>query len=1408
MTTSPTPTNPTTAQVEARHATDSVATSAATTSADGQLDSKNSPHPVPHHAWRRTRRILRLMWRSVGALVLLVALVTGGLWAWLSSEGSLATVLGWASARLPLVVGDVQGSVLRGGRIGRLQWSQNGLSVNAEGAVLLWSPQALYARTLQIDQLSAARIAIEDKRPPQPKDPHAGPPTSLALPLLIDVRQLAVDDLHWAGPPALSLHGVRGHYRFDGGAHQVALEQLQFQSGRYRATARLTAQAPVQLQAALSGALSTAVPEGEAALALRVQAAIQGPLTDMKAWAKAQGVPPAESGDWTAPANTASDASGFSAPPLTALPSLPASTDIAPTIDEAAAPDASGHTPDNLPQTLLQARITPWAAQPLPEASARLHALDLGALWPQAPRTQLAGTLDVTPLPATEAAGWAVRTDLRNASAGPWDKKHLPLDRVRADVQWQGGVATVRELKVELAGGQLTSHGRWAAPAPAPAESPSTAANTSADPAQDDATTSTNTPAAPTAQDWQITTELSRIDPARLYSTLAALPISGRAQVTGQGSAIAFDAALQAQRGVEAPSSAAARPLDQDLRALRLRDMAAQGQWDAGVLTLQQLRVRTDDAELAGSVRVRPATPDAQVDLKLTAPGTLLSIKGDAQPRSGGGTLQAQLSDAARALGWLQSLPVLDKALTGMRASGSATLNSSWRGGWQDPTVQAQWSAPTLQWQASADATPITVRDTTLNASGQLSQAQFRLQGDVQQGERQLKLNAALSGGRTSSAKTPLAQASWRASLSELRASVQDPALGAGTWQTTVRQPVAISYNPAKNGQLQSGLLEVGASELALTSPAPTAQALLAWGPQRWQNGRLSSQGRLQGLPLEWAERLSGQKLSQAGVSGSMVFNGQWQAEVGNGQGLRLNATLERASGDLTVRRVDNQTNVTTTVDAGVRDVRATLRAEGKAVQLALLWDTERAGRIDANVRTELAASTPPGGGGATAWSWPESAPLQGQVKFALPQIAAWSVLAPPGWRIRGALAGDVQVSNTRTAPQIKGSITADDLALRSLVDGVQLGEGRLRARLDGTRLMVDEFTLRGEGGGDTGGRLSAKGEAGWINGQTQARLQLTLDKLRASIRTDRQLTLSGQVQAGFDGHTVSADGRLNVDQALIVLPSDMAPSLGSDVVVHRTDATSKAHAAEASKPPDSPLQARLGVRIDLGEHFQLKGQGVDTRLAGDLTFSADGPLSTPPRLTGTIRTVGGTFRAYGKSLVIQRGRVIFKGDIGNPSLDILALRPIYSSDQKVGAQVLGTALLPRVNLYSEPGLPESQTLAWLLLGREAPSSGAEAAMLQSAAVAALGGRESQGLGSRMGLDELGFNSTEDNGETGTSLSLGKRISDRMYAAYEHSLAGTTGSLMIYYELSRRWTLRGQAGENSAVDLIYKLSFN
>ncbi|MDO5289774.1 MAG: translocation/assembly module TamB domain-containing protein, partial [Pseudomonadota bacterium] len=886
----------------------------------------------------------------------------------------------------------------------------------------------------------------------------------------------------------------------------------------------------------------------------------------------------------------------------------------------------------------------------------------------------------------------------------------------------------------------------------------------------------------------------------------------------------------------------AAQTLARELRALRLRDASASGRWADGLLQLHALRVRTSDAELSGSAQLRlaaaPASPAVSAasaadpgpgggaDLRFTAPGVTLTLKGQAQPDSGAGTLRAQVADASRLLDWARQLPGAAEPLAPLRASGSATLEADWRGGWRDPAVQARLAVPRLQLTPGAQAEPVDLRGLQAQLQGRQTQARLSLQGSAAQGPRALDLRLSAEGGRTR-VQQPLAESAWRLNISGLQASARAPELGQGSWQLAQRgASLPLSWNPA-----QGGRLEVGAGELVITSPAPVAQAQLAWGPSQWQAGQLRTTGRLTGLPLEWAERLAGTQMAQAGLTGNVVFNGDWDLALGDT--LRVQASLARASGDLTVLTTDAQTGVQSRVPAGLREARVQLASDGRALHLNVRWDSAQAGTVDGQLSTQLAATR--SASGRTQWAWPADAPLSGQLQAKLPQMAAWSVLAPPGWRLRGALNADARLGGTRTQPLVTGTLGADGLALRSVVDGVQLEDGRLRARLDGTRVLIDEFLLRGAGDASgQGGLIRASGEAGWIDGRAQARLNATLEQLRASIRADRQVSASGQVQAALDGRQISVDGRLRVDRARIVLPEESAPSLGDDVIVRGPGGkvmygktapgavaapTSAAGQQPASAAPDTasgtapdaastPLTARVNVQLDLGEDFLLQGMGIDTRLTGQLTLAANGPLTAMPRLSGTVRTASGTFRAYGQRLNITRGNIVFSGAIDNPALDIIALRPNYASDQRVGAQVMGTALLPRVRLYSEPALPDNEALAWLLLGRAAPSTGAEAAMLQSAALAVLGGREGRGLAARFGLDELSFSGGDGGDVASASVTLGKRLSDRLYAAYEHSLAGASGSLLIFYELSRRWTLRGQAGENAAIDLIYRISFD
>src|SRR5262249_54425034 len=156
------------------------------------------------------------------------------------------------------------------------------------------------------------------------------------------------------------------------------------------------------------------------------------------------------------------------------------------------------------------------------------------------------------------------------------------------------------------------------------------------------------------------------------------------------------------------------------------------------------------------------------------------------------------------------------------------------------------------------------------------------------------------------------------------------------------------------------------------------------------------------------------------------------------------------------------------------------------------------AGHAEGQVRSRLARDAQGG------WSWPAEAPLGGRVQAHLPRIGVWSVLAPPGWRLRGALTADIQVAGTRAAPALSGPVLADDLALRSVVDGIEFRNGRMRAQLAGQRVILNEFLLHGSAGsGGDGGTLLAQGEGHWTAQGVVVDVEAQLSQLRASIRAD-----------------------------------------------------------------------------------------------------------------------------------------------------------------------------------------------------------------------------------------------------------------------------------------------------------------
>jgi translocation and assembly module TamB len=1300
----------------------------------------------------RLRWLRFLGWSVLGVVALFGALIATAWW-WTGRDDSLAAVLSRAQRYLPegqtLQARDVTGSLRGGGRIAYLRWQNAGLAITAEQLDVGWDIAILLRSKLHLSHLKMAQLQIENTAPAS-TTPFT-PPQSVVLPIEVDIP-FEIATLRWAGPPVAQAEDLAGRYRYDGTQHALSIASLQLAEGHHRGEATLLARAPLTLQATASGDILARLPES------------------LQQQSTARGVKPAP------------------------LPPLPLAAQVA-VQGNLAGPDATlsvqaqlapaNASPANASrgsamQASATAKIQPWAPQPLLEADARFAHINLASLLPGMPQTLLSGDLQFKP----EGNGWQAAAQATNAASGPWDKQRVPVDAVQAKVRLQQGSWLVDALQARIGPGAISATGHWQGDAAA----------------------------------WQLRAELRDIDPARAHSQFASAVLSGHANAEGKAGAIAFDVDLQ---------PAAQQAKGSPLQGLRLREVQAKGRWVAPLLTLSALKLRTDDALLQGQLALQINAKSGNGDLRLTLPGGQATLRGQLAASSGAGDFALDFADADKAGAWLAQWPSMPAFLAGNTLQGQATLKGRWQGGWDAlqpgaarsgaaPALQATLDAPRLSLRTAGQRAEeaLTMRALRAELGGNLNALTLSLGGEFAQGPRKLQLQTQASGGRIGNSFSD-----WQARIAALTLQLQDSARP-GNWRVQLREPFAM------NVKMGSGTtrLETSSGELLLTGPVPGTARIL-WEPvllqQTGTSTSLRSAGRIQDLPMAWADALlagSGTQLANTPFMGNMVFDGAWDLLAADT--LRLQASLERKSGDLSVLNEDLAGG---RIDAGVRQARATLSTEGDRVRASLRWDSERAGQAQADFDTRVSR-------GEGGWRWADDAAVAGMLKASLPRVGAWSMLAPPGWRMRGTLEAHASLSGTRQAPQWSGNVNADDLALRSVVEGIELRDGRLRASLRGQRLELTEFTLRGApvaGGAPTsGGMLTAMGFAEWIPGSgLRSDVQAQAQALRASLRADRRLVVSGQVRAQTEGPKLTVRGSLKADQAMFILPDESAPSLGTDVVVKTrakpgaegTAATSTASAAVASAaPPDASDKRTVDalVNFDMGDDFRIQGRGLATRLKGELTLVSLGRAGTWPRVTGELRTERGSYRAYGQALDIETGILRFSGAYDNPALDVLAIRP--NMTQRVGVQITGSALSPRIRLYADPELPDAEKLAWLVLGRSAASGGAEAAVLQQAALALLGGNGrglSGGLAQALGLDELSFRgATSASSEGGTASSatvtLGKRLSRNFYVAYERSLAGTLGSFYIFYDLSRRLTLRAQAGEKSALDLIFTVPYD
>lgn len=1366
-----------------------------------------------------------LWWLSLGALAVALVAALGALLiglAW-TTEPPLA----WLLARVPgLTVEGLRGTLRQGDfTIRRVDWRlPDGARLRIDDLRL----EGLAWRDLYAMRLRAARAERVqfDSGPPTGQKPT--PPTQLTLPIRFEVQSLQagtvqIDQL----PPMRRVAGALALGADAGARHRIELKAMDWESARLQGSFEIgttgALEVKAQLQArAIGGGLWSA----------RADAA--GPLQKLSLTASAEGRTSAQAGPLSLQAQAT--VTPFAAWPLAALklhtrqfdlaalsPRLPATL-----IDGEAEVSSSG-----LDQPAA-ARIALKNARPgrTDEGRLPLRALDLALEGePRHPERLTLQRFDLQLGNERAAAG-------RAGGSGRWADGRLALaitldgllpeqlDRRAAPLQASG------PLTLEVSG--LPSPGATAAKEPFKLALQGRLAGRSLD-----------------GSGLPVRLNLDLDGDARRWTLREASAEAGSARASAQGEATREDAgwrlAAKAQlqrfdplpwwRGADGSAwrrgphewNAAldARLLWRDRPPARRQPTP----WPAALAG--ELNVRLTDSRLAGvplagRFSTRLSDTGAHVDVDAQLGGNQLTAQADTTPD---GTPQRwQLKADAPALAALApALALVGEAVPAaapwLPSAGAVQAEASGEGPWPTLRTRGQLRArglrtrdaalaeADLRWERGDGTDPqLLLR---LNARGlshgaaSLDRIKAELDGTLSQ--HQLRLNAdtalrppawteSLLGpagtgsrialqGRGTWTSAPDGQR-WAFSAVRLQGGARD-ANGTRPWLAASEIGGRLQLGPG--GELRALQLDPGRLQLLSTG--------LRWRDATWQAGAAAGAPGRFALSAE-LESFDVAALLQRlqpdfGWSGNLTVGGR--IELRHAGRFDADIVLERGGGDLGVTDELGQTQV-----LGLTDLRLAFSAHDGLWQFAQGLAGRQIGEMAGAQVVQTTADR----------SWPHAdATLQGVLQMRVANLAIWSPWVPPGWRLGGSLRTSASIGGRFNAPELRGEMQGSGLAVRNLLEGINVSDGELAITLEGERAQVQRFAFKG---GD--GRLTLTGGA-TLGAQPAAQLTLNADQFRLLGRIDRRIVASGQAALALERSSLKLDGRFRVDEGFIDVSRAEAPALDSDVriVVPARGAASANGAASAPRPPApasaprnaegrapsrSPLQnAQVDVAIDLGDRLRLRGRGIDTGLRGQLRVGSPGNRMA---MTGSVRTDGGTYAAYGQKLEISRGEFSFTGALNNPRLDVLAVRP--NLDVVVGVSVTGTAQNPRIRLVSEPEMPEMDKLSWLILGRSPDGLGrTDTALLQRAAIALLageGGSPTDDLIKRLGLTD--FSVRQSDGEVReTIVSLGRQLSQRWYVGYERSVNTTAGTWQLIYRAAQRFTLRAQSGSENAVDAIW-----
>ena len=417
---------------------------------------------------------------------------------------------------------------------------------------------------------------------------------------------------------------------------------------------------------------------------------------------------------------------------------------------------------------------------------------------------------------------------------------------------------------------------------------------------------------------------------------------------------------------------------------------------------------------------------------------------------------------------------------------------------------------------------------------------------------------------------------------------------------------------------------------------------------------------------------------------------------------------------------------------------------------------------------------------------------LSGTISASVETLSLLNPLVPQLANIKGHLTADLAVQGTLTNPLAKGEVKfiGDSIEVNDL--GITLREIKLKALALGDidqRMQISGSAKSGDGAINIDGFASLVAETGWP-------LELTLlgENFEVAKMPDTQISFSPNLKLAYAHKQGKVTGTLKIPKAILALqefPENAVKVSADEVIIGEEHQV--AHMPVA-------LGIDLNIELELGKQVSFSGRGLNTDLAGKLHLTKAGEKTS---VFGKIDMLKARYKSYGQDLNVRQGHLVFNGPLDDPWMDVEAIR--VSKNRKVTAilGLSGSLQKPQTRIYSDPALPESEALAYLVTGRSLSQvSKAEGNMLASAAMSYAGGHAAW-ITDKLGIDE--FDVQEGETLQDTLVTMGEYLTPDFYLGTKVGLFNKQAVMVLKHNITDAINLETQAGTSQRIKLNYEI---